>query len=700
MSRLIAALASILVLVSPLARASQTNPIAKVLSMIQDLQHTVIAQASSAQAEYNKYVAFCETRSRGVGFEIKNEKADKENLKANIEKHKASIEMLNTKLEDLSADVNSDDSDLKAATELRRREAQEFADHEHDVIEIIDALKRAVSHFSKHGQAALLQTKNTNSVTEALGVMVDALAMSSEDAARLTALVQEHSLDQSTEESDSGSDASDDMAEDAKQPAYVTKASAGVVSVLEDLLERSEAQLSKVRATEAEGIQNYQKLKQALSNQMEIAKQDMHAAKSSLAENIEAKAVAEGDLDVTSKDLDGDIASKEALHHQCMTVAQQFQSTVSAHDKELDALASAKKSIEESSQAATQQTYDAELSFAQLKSHTKNSADTEVVTFRVVHKIRKLAKKTKSVALEQLASRMSSAMRLVTDSNEDPFAKIKGLIRDMLSQLQSDSEADSSHKEYCDKQLAETTAHQDDTSADLRSLSAKTDQQQARSGKLLEHTRTLQTELADLARSQAEAAQLRFEQEALFKQDKAEMEQGLQGIRLALNILREHYGKAVGKEGGIISLLEVIESDFSQGLSGLEVDEEASAHEYSAETKPNFKLEEAAKENDVKLKTKELASINSAVADSKSDISGIKSRLKAINEFDKDLRKTCVSEPDYVERRRRRDQELAGLKDALESLEPTGGDAVLLETSSKHKLRGAAHRRESKPRWD
>jgi len=285
---------------------------------------------------------------------------------------------------------------------------------------------------------------------------------------------------------------------------------------------------------------------------------------------------------------------------------------------------------------------------------------------------------------------MSSAMRLGTAAKQDPFERVKSLITGMLSQLQAAAEADASHKEYCDKQTAETASRQDDTSADLRGLTAKTDQGKARSAKLLEHSRTLQKELADLARSQSEASQIRFDQETLFKKDRAEMEKGLKGVRLALKILKEHYGDAVGKEGGVVSLLEVVESDFAQGLAGLVVDEEASAHQYSAETKPNFELEAAAKENDLKLKKKELASTNKMVAESSSDISGLESRLNAINEFDKGLKKTCVSEPDYVEHRRRRDEELAGLKDALEALQPAG-DSVLLETGSKHKLRGSRH---------
>merc|ERR1719360_124201 len=52
------------------------------------------------------------------------------------------------------------------------------------------------------------------------------------------------------------------------------------------------------------------------------------------------------------------------------------------------------------------------------------------------------------------------------------------------------------------------------------------------------------------------------------------MEQGLKGVKLALKILNEYYAKegkahgaAEGAGSGIIGMLEVIESDFTKGLT-------------------------------------------------------------------------------------------------------------------------------------
>jgi hypothetical protein len=683
MSRVVAAIALIMF---TLAQATESNPISKVLQMLSELQGTIISQASDAQKVYDKYVSYCEDRSHNLGLEIKNGKSDRDSLQARIDEETANIGALTARIEDLSADSSSSESDLQAATSLRDKEAADFAAEEHDLVEILESLGRAVTHLTKKGGAALLQEKSADSVTEALVVMVDATAISSEDASRLTALVQERSLEK-TEEADSSDDDDDSELElGAPAPAAHKSRNSGVISTLEGLYERAEGQLNKLRETEATARQNYERLKASLTNEIKLAAKDMNAAKIGVEASQEAKSVASGDLTMTIKDLERDTASKEALHHECMTAAQAYQSATKARDNELGALAASKKAIEQI-RAEAESSFAQQLSFAQLTSQARSRTKLESTKFQVVHFVRKLASRLKSAALTQLASRLSSEIHLSTTDEKDPFAKVRSMIEDMISQLVSAAETEAQHKAYCDKQLASTDAQREETSAELDSLTSKTNQKVARSAKTREQISTLQKELADIARAKAEASELRREEGKTFLKSKGMMERSLSGIKLALKILREHYGSAdAGGAGGIISLLEVVESDFTQGLAGLVVEEEGSANYYNSETKHGFDMETAAKENNMKYKTKEYMSMNKAVNEMSGDLSGLQNRLNAVNEFGKTLAKTCGPQPDsYEERKKRRDEEIDGLKQALEILEGTS----FLQFGSSHKLRGA-----------
>merc|ERR1719449_421674 len=100
-------------------------------------------------------------------------------------------------------------------------------------------------------------------------------------------------------------------------------------------------------------------------------------------------------------------------------------------------------------------------------------------------------------------------MKLGAAAGEDPFAKVKGLITDMIATLEADAEADASHKAYCDKEMSEATAKKDDLTAESDKLSTKIAQDKAASAKLKEQVATLQGELASMAKAKAEADKLR-----------------------------------------------------------------------------------------------------------------------------------------------------------------------------------------------
>merc|ERR1719409_1812209 len=119
---------------------------------------------------------------------------------------------------------------------------------------------------------------------------------------------------------------------------------------------------------------------------------------------------------------------------------------------------------------------------------------------------------------------MASVVRLSSGSQEDVFAKIKGLISDMITRLEDEAAADASHKAYCDKEMSETRAKQEDKNAEIEKLSTKIDQMTSRSAKLKEEVATLQKELAELASSQATMQQVRSEEKALFDKNRPEME--------------------------------------------------------------------------------------------------------------------------------------------------------------------------------
>merc|ERR1719310_1610407 len=219
----------------------------------------------------------------------------------------------------------------------------------------------------------------------------------------------------------------------------------------------------------------------------------------------------------------------------------------------------------------------------------------------------------------------------------------------------------------------------------------KIDSMTAQSAKLKEQVAELQKQLAALASSQAEMDKIRSEEKSLYEKNSAEMKAGIEAVKKALSVLREYYAKADkshgaagGAGGGIVSMLEVVESDFTKGLAEMEGAESSAVAEYEKVTYMN-KVEKTSKDQDVKYKTKEAAGLDKATTEAVSDRDGVQAELDALLEYQAKLDKMCIAKAEpYAERKRRREAELAGLKEALKILD---GEAVLLQENTKRALR-------------
>jgi len=534
-------------------------------------------------------------------------------------------------------------------------------------------LERAISIIEKEmkGGASMMQLKSAGSVVQALTVMVQASAISSGDASKLTALLQ-------------NSDKDGDEEVGAPAGAVYTSSSGGIVGTLQDLFEKAQAQLEEARKSENQSAQAYQMLAQGLKDEIKYGEQDLDKTKKDLASSSEAQATATGDLSVTSKDLSGDTSTLATLHQDCMRGAEDFEAETHSRGQELQALATAKKVIAETTSGAGGQSY----SFLQT-SRSALSSGADLANFEAVRFVRDLARKQNSPALAQLASRMAEAMRT---SSGDPFTKVKSLIRSMIEKLLSDAQADATETAFCNKEMAETEAKKADKEANIEKLSTQFDSMTAKSSRLKGQVAELQKELAALARTQAEADKLRAEEKSAFDTNSAEMDKGVKGVQLALKVLREYYAQdgahqaADGAGSGIIGLLEVVEADFSKGLAEMRAAEQSAVSEHDKLSKANA-VEKAMKGQDVKYKTKESKGLDKDSSDTNGDRATENEELDAVNQYHKGLKARCVAKAEtYTERTSRRDAEIAGLKEALSIL---SGEAVLLQRTTRHGLRGA-----------
>merc|ERR1740129_2111054 len=535
---------------------------------------------------------------------------------------------------------------------------------------------------------------------QAFSAVLDAAALSSSDQKQLAALVQS----QQTE------DADDDLGSPAAA-AYKTH-SGNILDVLEDLKEKAEGQLSDLRKAEVNTKQNFDLLKQSLEDQIAANTRHMNDEKADKAAAAEVKVASQSDLDMTTKELANSKEQLAACQSACVKVAADHDATVAARTEELKVIAEARKVLSDTTSGAVGQTY----SFIQ-RGSSKSArllSRADLAGREVIELVRRLAKKEHSSALNQLASRISAVARYSGSNREDVFSKVKGLIEAMIAKLEKEAGAEATEKAYCDEQIAKTEAKKSELEEDIAKMTSKIDQATAKSARLKAEVMGLESELAALARAQAEMDEIRSETHADYEVAKADLQLGLSGVREALRTLRDYYGgaasmvqasadpaafmqrmrqpatpelhtKAGGAGSSIIDILEVVESDFASHLAKEETEEADAQSEYERVSQENA-VTKTLKDQDVKYRTQEAKSQDATVSDYSADRQTASAELSAVLDYYSKIKDRCIAKPGtYAERARRRQAEITGLKEALSILED---EAAFVQRKSHGSFRG------------
>jgi len=677
--------------------AADTNPLAKVLDLMGELKAKIVKEGEVEAKAYEEYLQWCQSAVQDTGFAIETATKEKGELEAKITELSAQINEAGSKTEDLAAAIATNEADLKSATGIREKELADFLKSEKELMEVISALERAISILEKEmaknpASFAQVYNKNVKNILQTLSLVADAAAFSVADRQRLTALAQ-----------------TDDGDEEFGAPAAAAykSQSGGIIDVLEDMKEKAESQLAELRKAEEAAKHNYEMLKQSLEAQISADKKDMKAEKAGKAEAEEAKAEAEGDLEMTTKELANAEETLATSRSTCMKVGADHEMTVKAREEELKVIAEATKILVETTSGGVEQTYG----FLQVATASKLQTRADLAHAEVVALVKNLARQHHSAALAQLASRVAAVLQYGAGNGEDPFVKVKGLIQDMITQLTEEAAAEAQEKAYCDEQLAKTKAKKEELDDDIEKLTVKSDQATSKVAKLKEEVQELESELAALTKLQAEMDKIRQETHAEYVTAKDDLELALKGVRKALGVLREYYGgaallqdgspmasmlqqpapppahkKSSGAGQGIISILEVCESDFAENLAKEENEESDAQAEYDKTTQEN-KVAKTLKEQDVKYKTQEIKALGKALTELTADKESAETEHAAVMEYYEKIKERCIAKPEtYEERKARREAEIAGLKEALSILE---NETAFMQRKSRRHIRGS-----------
>merc|ERR1719393_203053 len=327
-------------------------------------------------------------------------------------------------------------------------------------------------------------------------------------------------------------------------------------------------------------------------------KADISAATSARTEKTEAKAKAlqnsadaKSDLQDTTQTRDDDSKYLADLTAQCEQKSSDFANRQQLRAEEIEAV---EKAIEILSSGAVSGASEKHLpqlvqvkstSFAQLRSVSENPNQVRVAAY-----LKAQATKFNSRILSALATHVEA----------DPFKKVKKMIQDLIVKLMDEAAAESDHKEMCDTELATNEQTRKEKTEAIETLHAEIDGLSAAIAKLTEQITHLTTNVQELDAAVAKATEVRQTEKSKNTITIKDAQEAQTAVEQALTVLKDFYAKAgdatsfmqqpkvfdepykgmSGESGGVVGMIEVIQSDFARLESETTAAEDSAAKEY------------------------------------------------------------------------------------------------------------------------
>merc|ERR1719160_2439961 len=248
------------------------------------------------------------------------------------------------------------------------------------------------------------------------------------------------------------------------------------------------------------------------------------------------------------------------------------------------------------------------------------------------------------------------------------------------------------HKGWCDTELATNEQTRKEKTQAVETLHAEIDALQASIAQLTEEIAALTKAVAELEAAMAKATELRNAEKEKNDETIKDAQEAQTAVAQALTVLNDFYAKAAeatallqqqptpppifdtpytgmqGMKGGVIGMLEVIESDFARLEAETKAAEATAQKEYEV-FMSDSEVDLAAKNKDIEHKTAKKQNEEQELVSKKADLEGTQKELDAALAYFDKLKPSCVdSAVSYEDRVARRKEEIESLQEALKIL--------------------------------
>jgi len=650
--------------------AAEVTPIQKVIDLMTNMVEKGTKEKQAEQVQFATFKTFCDNTVSAKQAAIAEATEMIDTLTADIEKYEAEAADAAKQVAALDADISTWEGDTQAAVKVREIEFTDYTATHKDYSETIAALEMAIATLMKtsadvkQAAASLTQVSESKLFPPESKKVLDAfLAMNTDDTL---------------------------YAPEANAYEFQSKA---IVDMLSKLLGKFDDERTALEEEETNAKHSFDMLKADLANQLDAANTARTQQAEIKAKALQGSADSKGALQDTVTTRDDDEKYSADLTATCEQKSTDFANRQILRGEEIEAI---EKAIEilagGAASGASAKHFGTELaqrkgaSLAQLRSDNMNPNQKRVSAY-----LTRRAREINSRVLSALATRISA----------DPFKKVKKLIKDLIVKLMEEANAEVEHKGYCDKELATNEHTRKEKTEAVVMLTAEVDELTASIAALGEQIAELTKAISELDAAVAEATEVRGAEQSKNTVTIKDAQGAQAAVASALSVLNEFYAKAAeatslvqtkgkiaepeifsdepytgmgAESGGVVGMIEVIQSDFAR-LEAETSAAEAEASKQYDEFMQDSKMDKTQKTADLDHASASKSESETALQEKKVDLEGTQKELDAALAYYEKLKPSCVGENEnYDDRVAKRKEEIESLQEALRIL--NGEDVV------------------------
>merc|ERR1719174_1641033 len=429
----------------------QEHPIAKVITMLEDLATKAEAEGKEEAVSFSKFEYWCKNSKKELSKAIAEEKETIDSLANKIDAKTKEAATLEEEIAALEEQIAKMQAAGKKADEARDEARKLYEKNKQDLkdgIEAVENCEHEIEHAEEVAEASLVQKR----VQKQAGKILSLLQVTEEQSKALRALVQAPPVDE-----------------------YAFKGG-DTLELMKGLEHKFEDDKVDADKAETNSINAYNLAKKARENAMDAAEDSKAAKESALSSCNEELSDAKAAKADTEEDLAADSATLEETEKSCRLKTNEWNERSKTREGEIEAINVAIKILAKVADVRTEASDNPvpPPSPVALLQVSKDSADPKM---KAVNLLRETAKVTHAKALERLAQEIQAHLT-------GPFDEINQMIQKMIFRLMSEQKDEDDHKNWCDQELEKTEVMQDDKEDKVTFLAESIDELKAKIGQI------------------------------------------------------------------------------------------------------------------------------------------------------------------------------------------------------------------------